>query len=65
MKPIDKVSGKGDHESSGRIERERVVASKKSATRRPSPRFQGEGSIDSRNLTDAAVHFGGVEATAR
>jgi hypothetical protein len=41
------------------------VASKKIEIRRSSPLQEGEGSMDSRNLTNTAIHFGGVVAMAR
>jgi hypothetical protein len=31
----------------------------------PSPQPEGEGSMDRRNLAEAAIHSGGVKATAR
>jgi hypothetical protein len=41
------------------------VASKVRSSEGRARNCEGEGSMDSRNLTDAAIHFGGVEATAR
>src|SRR5258705_3689433 len=55
----------GDHESAGRNESERASGLENEWIRGPNLQLKGEGSMGCRNLTDAAPHLGGVEATAR
>jgi hypothetical protein len=55
----------GDHESPGRNKSERASGLENEWIRGPSLQLKGEGSMGCRNLTDAAPHLGGVEATAR
>ena len=65
LKPIDKAS-LGEVTSHRAVTKVNAyVASKVSSPRGPSLQPEGEGSMNSRNLTDAAAHLGGVEATAR
>ena len=56
---------RGGYESPGRNKSERDCGLENVYSRGPSPQRRGEGRMASRNLTDAAGHLGGVEATAR
>jgi hypothetical protein len=63
-KPIDKISP-GEITSHRAVSKENALWPRKAKTRGPSPLPEGEGSMNSRTLTDTAAHFGGVKATAR
>jgi hypothetical protein len=65
LKPIDKAILRMVSESLGRNESERRFGLERLKPQKPSPLPKGEGSRDRRNLADAAVHTGGVKATAR
>ena len=65
LKPIDKAIFWMVSESPGRNESERIGGPESAKPQRPSPQPWGEGSMDSRNLIDTAVHSDGVIATAR
>ena len=64
LKPIDKIAERGiaSHRA---VSKENVMWPRNIEDRGPSPHSSGEGSMDSRILTDTAVYLGGVEATAR
>ena len=65
LKPIDKAIFGMVSESSGRNVSERSGGPESPKLQRPSPPPKGEGSMGGRTLTGAAVHSGGVGATAR
>ena len=56
---------RGGYESPGRNDSERKCGLESAYLQGPSLQRRGEGSMNSRNLTDTAAHLGGVEATAR
>jgi len=64
LKPIDKVSP-GEATSHRAVIKVKALWPRKCNLQGPSPQRRGEGDMNSRNLIDAAVHLGGVEATAR
>ena len=59
LKPIDKPSLR-EGASHRAVTKVNADVASKTQPRRLSPRYWGESSMGSRNLTDAADHFGGV-----
>jgi len=60
MKLTDKAILGMVSESPGRNGSEPIGGLGKKEIRKPSPLVQGQGSMDRRKLTDAAIHSGGV-----
>jgi len=65
MKSIDKAILGMVSESSGCNESERIGDHRKTRPQGPSCRVDGEGNMDRRKLTEAAIDPGGALATAR
>jgi hypothetical protein len=64
LKPIDKPS-EGMVVSHRAVTKVNAEVASRVLTQRLSPQPKGEGSMDRRNLAEAAIHSGGVRATAR
>jgi len=64
-KPIDKAIFRMVSKSSGRNESKRRIGLEKWKPQGSSSLPESEDSMDRRGLTDAAIHSGGVKATAR